>query len=53
MTSEHKPQRIVARYKQRVRELEAEGLTRSDAQGVADAEAMQKSASKEGKRCEG
>jgi len=29
-------------YDQRVRELEVEGLTRSDAQGVADAEAMQK-----------
>ena len=28
-------------YERRVRELEAEGLTRSDAQGVADAEAMQ------------
>jgi len=28
-------------YEKRVRELEAEGLTRSDAQGVADAEAMQ------------
>jgi len=28
-------------YEERVRELEAEGLTRSDAQGVADAEAMQ------------
>ena len=32
-------------YEKRVRELEAEGLTRSDAQGVADAEVMQ-----EGKR---
>ena len=30
-----------AQYEKRVRELEAEGLTRSDAQGVADAEAMQ------------
>ena len=29
------------KYERRVRELEAEGLTRSDAQGVADAEAMQ------------
>lgn len=28
-------------YEKRVRELEAEGLTRSDAQGVADAKAMQ------------
>ena len=28
-------------YEKRVRELEAEGLTRSDAQGVADAEVMQ------------
>ena len=28
-------------YDRRVRELEAEGLTRSDAQGVADAEVMQ------------
>jgi len=43
MTPKHKPQSIVARYDQRVRELEAEGLTRSDAQGVADAEAMQES----------
>ena len=32
-------------YERRVRELEAEGLTRSDAQGVADAEEIQ-----EGKR---
>ncbi len=30
----------VDEYEQRVRELEAGGLTRSDAQGVADAEAM-------------
>ena len=29
-------------YEQRVQELEAEGLTRSDAQGVADMEFMQK-----------
>ena len=29
-----------ARYELRVRELEAEGLTRSDAQGVADAEGL-------------
>lgn len=27
-------------YNERVQELEAEGLTRSDAQGVADAEQM-------------
>ena len=30
----------IARYELRVRELEADGLTRSDAQGVADAERM-------------
>ena len=29
-------------YEARVRELEAEGLSRSDAQGVADAEWMMK-----------
>ena len=29
-----------ANYERRVRELEAEGLTRSDAQGVADVEVM-------------
>jgi len=29
-----------AEYEKRVRELEAEGLSRSDAQGVVDAEIM-------------
>jgi len=29
-------------YEQRVQELEAEGITRSDAQGIADVEFMQK-----------
>jgi len=29
-------------YERRVQELEAEGLTRSDAQGVADAERMKR-----------
>jgi hypothetical protein len=29
-------------YEQRVQELEAEGITRSDAQGITDVEFMQK-----------
>jgi len=34
-------------YEARVQELEAEGLTRSDAQGVADAEEMMTTTTKE------
>ena len=33
---------LVVRYEQLVRELEAEGMTRSDAQAAADAELLNK-----------
>jgi hypothetical protein len=38
--SRHFPRELLTPYEIRVRQLEAEGLTRSDAQGCADAEIM-------------